>query len=75
MAVQIISSRISFKSPVVGQPTYANEACYNGRRVTALINGKEKSFRFTKEELAFDVEEIDIEEAVKQKEANEENAK
>lgn len=74
MDVAIISSKISFKSPELGMPTYANEQCYNGRRVIAEINGEEKSFRFRKEDIPFRASEEDLEQAVKDKIEEENNS-
>ena len=57
MDIYIIKSVIQFKNPIVGQPTRAVADHYNGRRITAVIDGAEQLFRFTKDELAFDVTE------------------
>lgn len=60
MDIYIIKSVIQFKNPTVGQPTRAVVDHYNGRRITAVVNGEEQIFRFTKDELAFDVTEEDM---------------
>lgn len=56
----IKSSNIQFKNPQIGQPTRAVEEHYNGRRITALVDGEEQLFRFKKDELAFNIEEEDM---------------
>ena len=60
MQIIIQSSNIQFKNPQIGQPTRAVEEHYNGRRITALVDGEEQLFRFKKDELAFDVDEDDM---------------
>lgn len=60
MGIYIIKSVIQFKNPVIGQPTRAVAEHYNGRRITASVDGEEQIFRFTKDELAFDVTEEDM---------------
>jgi hypothetical protein len=60
MNIIIKSSSIQFKNPQIGQPTRAVEEHYNGRRITALVDGEEQMFRFKKDELAFDVDEEDM---------------
>lgn len=60
MEICIIKSVIQFKNPVIGQPTRAVAEHYNGRRITASVDGEEQIFRFTKDELAFDVTEEDM---------------
>ena len=67
----IKSSNIQFRNPQVGQPTRAVEEHYNGRRITALVDGEEQMFRFKKDELAFDVDEDDMILAIEQRLANE----
>lgn len=71
MEIIIISSNIQFKNPQIGQPTRAVEEHYNGRRITATINGEEQMFRFKKEELAFDVDEDDMISAIEERLSNE----
>lgn len=63
----IKSSNILFKNPQTGQPTKAIESHYNGRRIIADVNGEEKTFRFKKAELAFDVTEEEMEQAIRDK--------
>lgn len=53
----IKTSSIQFKNPQIGQPTRAIEDHYNGRRISADINGEEKSFRFTELEMPFNTDE------------------
>mgnify|MGYP001361953999 FL=1 len=60
MNIIIVSSHIQFKNPLIGQPTRAVEEHYYGRRIRALVDGEERLFRFTKNELAFDVDEEDM---------------
>jgi hypothetical protein len=60
MNIIIKSSSIQFKNPQIGQPTRAVEEHYNGRRITALVDGEEQLFRFKKDELAFNIEEEDM---------------
>lgn len=67
MEIMIISSNIQFRNPQVGQPTRAVEEHYNGRRITALVNGDEQLFRFKKDELAFDIDEDDMILAIEQR--------
>lgn len=66
MEIIITNSSIQFKNPQIGQPTRAVEEHYNGRRITALIDGEEQLFRFKKNELAFDVDENDMILAIEQ---------
>lgn len=72
MNIIIKSSNIQFKNPQIGQPTRAVEEHYNGRRITALVDGEERLFRFKKDELAFDVDEDDMILAIEQRLSNEE---
>jgi hypothetical protein len=72
MQIIIINSNIQFKNPQIGQPTRAVEEHYNGRRITALVDGEEQLFRFKKNELAFDVDEEDMIVAIEQRLSNEE---
>lgn len=67
----IKSSNIQFRNPQVGQPTRAVEEHYNGRRITALVDGEEQLFRFKKDELAFDVDEDDMILAIEERLSNE----
>jgi len=67
MNIIIVSSYIQFKNPQIGQPTRAVEEHYNGRRITALVDGEERIFRFKKEELPFDIDEDDMVEAIERR--------
>ena len=53
MDVIIKASVLQFKNPYPGQPTRACEEHYIGRRITALVDGQERTFRFKREELPF----------------------
>lgn len=53
MNIIIKSSNIQFRNPQTGQPTRAVEEHYNGRRITADVNGEEEMFRFKKNEMPF----------------------
>lgn len=53
----IKSSNIQFKNPNIGQPTRSVEEHYNGRRISADVNGEDKMFRFKKEEMPFMIDE------------------
>lgn len=64
MGIYIMRSVIQFKNPVIGQPTRSIAEHYNGRRITAMVDGEEQLFRFTKDELAFDVSEDEMIEAI-----------
>lgn len=67
MEIIIQSSNIQFKNPQIGQPTRAVEDHYNGRRISALVDGEDQMFRFKKDELAFDVDEEDMIQAIEQR--------
>ncbi|NLX82025.1 MAG: hypothetical protein GXZ03_10770 [Proteiniphilum sp.] len=67
MNIIIKSSSIQFKNPQIGQPTRAVEEHYNGRRITALVDGEEQLFRFKKEEMPFICDEDDMIELIRQK--------
>jgi len=67
MNIIIKESSIQFKNPQIGKPTRAVEEHYNGRRITAMVNGEEKMFRFKRDELAFNVDEDDIIQAIQNK--------
>ena len=67
MEIIIQTSNIQFKNPQIGQPTRAVEEHYNGRRITALVDGEEQLFRFKKNELAFNVDEDDMILAIEQR--------
>ncbi|PWA11074.1 hypothetical protein DCC39_10270 [Pueribacillus theae] len=67
MEIFIETSKIQFKNPEVGKPTRAVEEHYYGRRITALVNNEKKYFRFKKEELAFEVDEDDMIQAIEQR--------
>lgn len=65
MNITLKESKIQFKNPIIGQPTRAVEEHYHARRIIAIVDGEEKHFRFTKEELAFTSTEENISSAVK----------
>lgn len=67
MNIIIKSSSIQFKNPQIGQPTRAVEEHYNGRRIIAMVNDEERMFRFKRDELAFNVDEDDIIQAIQNK--------
>lgn len=60
MEIILKESKIQFKNPVIGQPTRAIEAHYYARRITALVDGVERQFRFMANELPFDATEDDM---------------
>jgi len=60
MEIIIKSSTIQFKNPHIGHPTRAIEEHYNGRRITAIVDGEERMFRFAKEEIVFNSSEDDM---------------
>lgn len=60
MDIYIVRSVIQFKNPIIGQPTRHVAEHYNGRRITASVGSVEQLFRFTKDELVFDVTEEDM---------------
>lgn len=60
MDIYITRSTIQFKNPVTGQPTRHVADHYNGRRITAIVDGEQKIFNFIKEELSFEVNESDM---------------
>ena len=60
----ITKSVIQFKNPTIGQPTRPIAEHYNGRRITVMLEDKERIFHFSKSELAFDVTEEEMLEAV-----------
>lgn len=64
MDIYIKSSSIQFKNPQIGQPTRAVEEHYNGRRITAVVNGEDQLFRFTKDEIAFNISEVEMIETI-----------
>lgn len=67
MDIYIKSSSIQFKNPNIGQPTRAVEEHYNGRRIIADVNGEERAFRFTKDEMPFLIDEDEMIELIEQK--------
>lgn len=73
MDIIIKSSAIQFRNPQIGQPSRAVAEHYNGRRITALVDGEEKLFRFKKEELAFEVDEDDMIAAISDRESSEQS--
>lgn len=60
MNIILKESKLQFKNPVLGQPTRAVEEHYYARRVVAIVDGEERHFRFTKDELSFYATEDDI---------------
>lgn len=67
MDIIIKSSNIQFKNPQTGQPTRAVEEHYNGRRIIADIDGKEKMFRFKKDEIPFVCDEDEMIKLIEQR--------
>ena len=67
MNITITSSSIQFKNPQIGQPTRAVEEHYNGRRITALVDGEEQLFRFKKEEMPFNIDEEEMIDLIEQR--------
>lgn len=67
MEIIIKSSNIRFRNPNVGQPTRAVEEHYNGRRIIAEIDGVERVFRFTKDEMPFLIDEDGMVELIEQR--------
>lgn len=65
--IMIMTSTLQFRNPEIGKPTRAVKEHYNGRRIEAMINGKEELFRFTEDELDFNVGEDEMIEAIKEK--------
>ncbi len=70
--ILIKTSHIQFKNPKIGQPTRSVAEHYNGRRIVAEVEGKERLFRFKKEELDFDVDEDEMILAIEARLAEEE---
>ncbi len=64
MDIYIKDSKIIFKAPQIGSQTMPIEAHYNGRRVTAEVDSEERMFVFKKDELAFDVTEEQMKQAI-----------
>ncbi|MGG3891996.1 hypothetical protein [Metabacillus fastidiosus] len=60
MNIVLKELKLQFKNPIIGQPTRAIEEHYYGRRVVALVNGSEKQFYFTKDEMPFLANEVEI---------------
>ncbi|OMC83615.1 hypothetical protein BK128_18065 [Viridibacillus sp. FSL H7-0596] len=60
MNITLKESKIQFKNPVIGQPTRAVEEHYYARRIVALVDSKEKQFRFMASELPFAATEEDM---------------
>jgi len=67
MEIIIKSSNIRFRNPNVGQPTRAIEEHYYGRRIIAEIDGVERVFRFTKDEMPFVADEEEMIALIRQK--------
>lgn len=53
MNIVLKSSHLQFKNPVLGQSSRAVEEHYYARRIVAIVDGEERHFRFTKDELPF----------------------
>lgn len=71
MNIIIKSSNIQFKNPQIGQPTRAIEGHYNGRRIVADVDGRERMFIFKKDELPFLADEDEMILAIENKIAEE----
>lgn len=67
MEIMIKSSNIRFRNPNVGQPTRAIEEHYYGRRIIAEIDGVERVFRFTKDEMPFVIDEEEMIDLIEQR--------
>ncbi len=67
MNIIIKSSSIQFKNPNIGLPTRTVEEHYNGRRITALVDGEEQFFRFKKEEMPFNIDEEEMIDLIEQR--------
>ena len=67
MDIFIKESKIQFRNPNIGQPTRAVEEHYNGRRIIAVVDGEERTFRFKKEEMPFIIDENGMIELIKQR--------
>lgn len=65
MDIYIKSSAIQFKNPITGQPTLAVAEHYNGRRITASVDGEDQMFRFTKDQMPFNVTEYEMIDVIK----------
>lgn len=53
-------SSIQFRNPETGQPTRSVEQHYDGRVITASLNGEETILRFKKNEMPFNVTEEEM---------------
>lgn len=60
MNIVLKESKLQFKNPMIGQPTRAVEEHYYARRIIAIVDGEERHFRFTKDELPFLATEDDM---------------
>lgn len=58
--ITLKSSHLQFKNPVLGQPTRAIEDHYYARRIVAIVDEKERQFRFMANELPFFATEEDM---------------
>lgn len=67
MNIVIKSSNIQFKNPQLGQPTRAVREHYNGRRIIAVVDDKERVFRFKKDEMPFMIDEDEMIDIIAQK--------
>ena len=63
----IKASHIQFKNPQVGQPTRSVEEHYNGRRISAGVNGEDRMFRFKANEMPFVIDEEGMIELIRQR--------
>lgn len=70
MNIIVQESKIQFRNPNIGQPTKAITEHYNGRRIIANVDGEQKMYKFSKEELLFEATEDDMILAIEQKEMN-----
>lgn len=67
MTIYIKKSAIQFKNPMVGQPTRSVVEHYNGRRITADVDGKEETIKFLPGELTFEATEEEMIKAIETK--------
>lgn len=69
----IKSAKLQFKNPQLGKPSRALEEHYYGRTIIAQVDGNERMFSFKLNELAFEVDEVDMIQAIESR-LSEENA-
>lgn len=67
MDIVLKSSHLQFKNPVLGQPSRAVAEHYYARRIVAIVNGEERQFRFTSNELPFVITEEEMITAIESK--------